>query len=491
MKNKVYLVGAGPGKPDLITVRGLNILRQADVVIYDYLVDKRILENAKEGAELICCDKLGKKRYSNGFLVHQDKVNNLLVKKVKEGKKVVRLKNGDPSIFSRLSQELESLVKNRIEFEIIPGVSAASGASAFSGIPLTDRRFSSSCVFVTGHEDPTKEESLINWNKISDCSTIVLYMAVENLANIVEELLRRGKEKNTPVAIIQDATLLTQKLVKGTLNNIVRKAEENNIRPPAIIIIGEVVNLEKNFNWLRKNKKILFTGLSKERFFIKGNYTHIPMIEIKPLKDYNELDNWIKEICYQPSTINYKPIFDWIVFTSRYGVEYFFERLNRFGYDSRCLFGIKIAAIGNSTANKLKEYGIIADLVPEKETSSGLLSEFKKILKPSTINHKLSTKIFLPRSDISDKGLSNALKKLGADVITSFAYRNVMPKDLPDLDLNNFDEIMFTSPSTVRNFKKRYKKIPRHIKARCIGDVTLREAKKFKLIVDRVNLVDG
>ncbi|MCM8796243.1 MAG: uroporphyrinogen-III C-methyltransferase [Candidatus Omnitrophica bacterium] len=463
MKNKVYLVGAGPGKPDLITVRGLNILKEADVVIYDYLVDRRLLKEAKEGAELICCDKLGK-RYSDGFLIHQEKINDLIVKKAKEGKKVVRLKNGDSSIFSRLSQELDILVKNKIEFEIVPGVTAASGASCFSGIPLTDRRFASSCIFVTGHEDPTKIKSSLDWNKISGCGTIVLYMAVENLETIVSKLLEAGKDKDTPVAIIQDVSLITQKSLTGTLKDIVRKAKLAKISPPTIVIIGELARRENKFNWFKKNKRILFTGLSQERFFIRGNYFHLPLIKIEPLNDYREFDKFLKNI----------KNFDWIVFASRYGVEYFFKRLRMINSDSRVLANIKIAAIGNSTKNRLLDFGILADLVPKKESSEGLIAEFKKI----DIKDK---KVFLPRSDISDKGLSKALKELGAKVTTSFAYRNVMPKDLPDLDLSNFDEIMFTSPSGVRNFKKRYKKVPRKIKIRHIGNITLKEIKRCRL----------
>ncbi|MCM8799477.1 MAG: uroporphyrinogen-III C-methyltransferase, partial [Candidatus Omnitrophica bacterium] len=241
MKGKVYLVGAGPGKPDLITLRGSNILKEADVVIYDYLVDKRILEIAKEDAELICCDKLGKKMYSNGFLVHQEKINNLLIKKSKEGKKVIRLKNGDPSIFSRCSQELDALVKNKIEFEVVPGVTAASAASAYSGIPLTDRRFASSCVLVTGHEDPRKLESSIDWESLSKSGTIVFYMGLENLPRVIRRLVALGKSPYTPVAVIQEASLITQKMVKGTLRDIVKKVREKDLKPPAITIIGEVV----------------------------------------------------------------------------------------------------------------------------------------------------------------------------------------------------------------------------------------------------------
>lgn len=462
--NKVYLVGAGPGDPSLITERGLEILRQADVVIYDYLVDKRILEKTREDAELICCDKLDKNRYSDGFLIHNKKINQLVIKKVKEGKKVIRLKNGDPAIFSRLSQELEPLIKNKIEFEIVPGVTAASAASCLSGIPLTDRRFASSCALVTGHEDPTKERSSLDWDKVTDSGTIVLYMAVENLPRIVKQLLNTGKSPFTPVAIIQDASLMTQRVLTGTLKDIVSKAKKEKVKPPAIIIIGEVVKLEKRFNWLKRNKRILFTGLSKGRFFIKGNYFHLPLIKIEPLSDYKEFDRYLKNI----------DRFDWIVFASRYGVQYFFKRLNNLGFDARKLQGINIAAIGNSTKNALFDFGIHADLVPEDESSGGLINSFKKI----DIEDK---KIFLPRSDIADKGLAEGLRKLGARVTSSIAYRNVMPQDLPDLELEGFDEVVFSSPSGVRNFVKRYGNLPKKVKVSCIGEVTRNEAKKWHL----------
>ncbi len=464
-KGKVYLVGGGPGKPDLITVRGLNILKEADVIIYDYLVDKRILENAKKGAELIRCDRLGKGGYSDGSLIRQNRIDNLLVKKAKEGKKVIRLKNGDPSIFSRCSQELGALDKEKIEFEVVPGVTAASAASCLSGIPLTDRRFASSCVFVTGQEAPKKKRSLIDWDSLSKSGTVVLYMTVGNLDKIVKQVLKARKGENTDVAIVQDASSPTQRVLTGTLGDIVPKARRQKIRPPAIIIIGEVAKLEKEFNWLKRGKRILFTGLSKERFFAKGTFFHLPLIKIEPMGDYEEFDDYLKNISE----------FDWIVFTSRYGVEYFFERLRKIGYDSRMLNNAKVAAIGNSTRNRLLDFGILPDLVPRKESSEGLIEEFRKL----DLEGK---KIFLPRSDISDKGLRKKFEEIGAKVTTSVAYRNVMPRNLPDLDLNFFSEIMFTSPSTVRNFKRRYKKVPEKVKVRCIGDVTLREAKRCRLL---------
>ena len=375
------------------------------------------------------------------------------------------MKNGDPTIFSRTSQELEALVKNKIKFEIVPGVTAASAASASSGIPLTDRRFASSSIFVTGHEDPTKNKSALDWQSLSKAGTIVLYMAVENLASIIKKLLLAGKDKNTPVAIIQDIGLLTQKVLTGTLKDIALKAKKEKIRPPAIIIIGEVVNLEKNFNWLKENKKILFTGISAERFFQDEAIFHLPLIKIEPLKDYQGFDRQLKNISQ----------YDWLVFSSRYGVQYFFERLKKTGFDVRVLSSLKMAAIGNCTRNRLLDFGIIADLVPKEESSQGLINAFKKIdLK--------NQRIFMPRSDLSDKGLEKALELQGALVTSSVAYQNIMPQDLPDLDFNFFDEIKFSSPSGARNFKARYKTLPKRVKVNCIGEVTLQEAERCHLI---------
>ncbi|MBI3991274.1 MAG: uroporphyrinogen-III C-methyltransferase, partial [Candidatus Omnitrophica bacterium] len=431
MSNKVYLIGAGPGNPDLITVRGRRILRQADVIVYDYLVDKSVLGEAKESAALICSDELGKTSHLEGIFLSQNKINNLIVREAKKNKKVVRLKNGDPSIFGRASSELDALIKNKIDFEIVPGVTAASAASAFSGIPLTDRNFASSCAFVTGHEGHFKKESSIDYKSIAKAGTIVLYMAVRNLEKIANNLIAAGKPETTPVAIVKNASLPNQKLILGTLSTIAKKAKEKKITPPAIIIIGEVAALEKKYNWLKKAKRVLFTGISPERFFTKEAVFHLPLIKIVPLDDYSQMDTLLKEIS------NY----DWLVFTSRYGVRYFFERLFSISYDTRVLKGINIAAIGASTKECLKAFGVLADLVPKEESSYGLINAFKK----EAIKHK---RVFIPRSDLSDKGLKQALEAQGADVTACLAYKNIMAKNLPDLDLRFFDEVMFTSPST-------------------------------------------
>jgi uroporphyrinogen III methyltransferase/synthase len=459
-------VGAGPGSPDLITVRGLEVLRQAEVVIFDYLLDRRLLEAVPETAELICADKLdGKNQHANGLVSRQKNINQLMISKAKQGKRVVRLKNGDPAIFGRLSEELTALVNSKTTFEIVPAVTAASAASAFSGIPLTDRKFASTCVFVTGRESPQKKISLIDWQALVKMGTIVFYMALDCLELVSQKLIKAGKDRKTAVALIQAASLLTQKIILGDLSNIARKAKGYNLKSPAIAIIGKTVRFSKRFAWLNNNRRILFTGLSKERFFLKGKYEHIPFIKIRPLADYCHFDAQLKDIAD----------FDWIIFTSRYGVEYFFKRLNAVGLDGRSLAKVKLAAIGDSTRKRLLDHLFNADLVPKDESSRGLIRELKQL-------GLQGKKVFLPRSNLSDKGLEQALEDMGSIVTSSIAYENVMPEYLPDIDLNEFNEIMFTSPSTIRNFVNKYNHVPPELDISYIGEVTLKEARRWGLL---------
>ncbi len=475
-KGKVYIIGAGPGDPDLITLKGLKVLSQADVVIYDYLVNKEILKYAKSNSELICADEVYKEKYSNGFSKRQKLINQLMVKKANEGKNVVRLKNGDPSIFGRLNEELEYLIKHKIGFRIIPGVTAAVAAACYTGIPLTIRGVSSEVCITTGHEASLKCDGYVDFKKIAKMDTIVLYMSVETLPDLVEKLIRYGKDENTPVCAISNISSINQKLVVSKLKNIAEKVYKNNIKAPAIFIIGDVVKKEKKFNWFKKTKKVLFTGISKERFFEDGIIFHIPLIEIKPLEDYTEVDKFIKKILSFASQ-SYKYI-NWLFFTSRFGVIYFFDRLFKLGYDCRSLNSFKFAAIGTSTANKLKEFGIIADLIPKIENSFGLVKEFKKIV--NTTKKKL--KVFLFRSDIADKGLNEKLNNLGVEVESCVLYKNVARKDLPQIDFSNIDEIIFTAPSVVRSFVEKYGKEvlnKENIKLKVIGKITKKEVKKW------------
>lgn len=453
-KGKVYLVGAGPGAKDLISLRGQAVLKQAEAVIYDYLVDREVLECVNPQAKLICCNQFDS----------QGKVNSAMVKFAKRGKLVVRLKNGDPFIFGRAEEEIEALSKNHIEFEVIPGITAATAAACFSGIPLTSRKISSSVIFVSGHEAKGKKAA-IDWRSIAKNETIVLYMGVKNIHSLSQQLIKNGKPAHTAVAAVSQAGKITQRVIVSTLGKIEAAVKKNKIIAPAIFIIGEIVRLQKRFDWLKKNRRILFTGLSAKRFFLKGNYFHLPMIKIVPLDSYAHFDRYLRKI----------HDFNWIVFTSRYSVQYFFQRLAQIGADARLLRGIKIAAIGASTAVRLKDFGIIADLIPEVESSKGLFAAFKRIdLKDK--------RIFLPHSDISDKGVAHGLQKFGAKVVGCVAYKNVALLNFPDLDLKEFDEIIFTSPSGVRNFAKHYARPPQGVRIKCIGEVTRLQAEKLGLL---------
>ena len=463
-KGKVYLVGAGPAGKDLITTRGLTVLRHADVVIYDYLTDAELLAETKGGAELINCRTLGKSHKGTG-LNSQARINALMVAKAKKGRIVARLKNGDPFIFGRAVEELTALRKNKIEFEVIPGVTAAQAASAYSGIPLTGRSSASSVVFVTGHESAEKEKNTIDWGAVASNGTIVLYMGVKNIAKIAHELIKAGKPAATPVAAVSNAGRINQKILVSTLEDITRDVKREKIAAPGIFIIGESVKLEKKFNWVKKNRRILNTGLSEATPVSLGTHFGLPVISIQPLDDYNEFDRLIKEI----------DSFNWLIFTSKYSVQYFFWRLMKTGSDARQIHGLKVAAIGAATARRLQDFGINADLVPRNESSKGLLDAFGKI----GVRGK---RIFFPRSDIADKKLPKELKALGAEVIEVVAYRNAPAQNLPDLVVGSFDEALFTSPSSVRGFVERYGKPPKDVTIKCIGKVSAAQAKKSGLL---------
>lgn len=448
-----------------MTVRGLEILRQADVVIHDYLVDIRILDEAKRRARLICADSLGRRRHSDGFLPEQEKINRCLIREAKRGARVVRLKNGDPSLFGRLSQELDALRKEGIPYEVVPGVTAASAAAAFSGIPLTDRRCASSCVFVTGHEDPLKKKTSLDWDAIARSGTAVLYMAVDTLGAIARRLTAGGKSEDTPAAVVAGAATLKFRFVVGTLSDIARRTKACGIKPPAVVFVGDVVRFGKKFDWFRRTRKVLFTGISRERFFEEPLFFHLPLIKIVPLDDYRAFDRELGSL----------GDYDWIVFASRYGVQYFFQQLNAQGRDVRSFASARVACVGESTRLKLLEFGVVADLTPKDESSRGLIAAFRQ----RGITGK---RIFMPRSDLADKGLTQGLSGLGGRVRAAVAYKNIMPPALPDIDFRLFDEVKFTSPSGVRNFVKRYGALPREVKVSCIGHVTRREAEKCRLV---------
>jgi len=458
---KIYIVGAGPGSPDLITLKGLRLLKEADVIIYDSLIGKWILNFAKSSAELICTDKFS-------FTQKVERIVYLILKKLKEGKKVVRLKNGDPFIFGRITEEMEELSKYGIKFEVVPGITSATAGACFAGLPLTSRNISSSVVFVPGHEDPFKESGFVQWEKIAGTDTIVLYMATKNISSIAKILIKNGKSPSTPVAVISNVSMPNQKMIVGILSDIGEKIKEEKITSPSIIIIGEAVRLEERFNWFRRQKKVLYTGLLSPELFGEEIIFHIPMVEVKPTKEIEKFKRFVRNI----------PDFELLIFTSRWAVDFFFEKLLKIGHDSRIFNPVKIACSTKSASDELKDKGILADFVP----SSGSSQELLNFLHHLGIAGK---KVGVVSSLSGDRGLYDAIKKLCGIPYKYTAYKLVTPKYLPPLNLQIFDEIIFSSPSAVRNFLKRYGRPPEMVKIIATNTKTFETAAKLNLIPER------
>ncbi|MGD0278063.1 MAG: uroporphyrinogen-III C-methyltransferase [Smithella sp.] len=480
-KGKVYIIGAGPGDAGLITLRGIDCLREADVVIYDYLVSKDLLKYAPDDTRFIYAGKQG-----GAHTLSQWQINDLLVKEAKAGNTVARLKGGDPFIFGRGGEEAEKLAENKISFEIVPGVTSAIAVPAYAGIPLTHRGLTSTLTFVTGHEDPTKEKSDINWQALAHIGTLVFLMGVKNIEKIAKELQDNGKPSETPAALIRWGTTPRQEILTSTLANISMLAKELKFAPPAILVVGKVVDLRETLNWFDVKplfgKGIVITRPERQaddlaQLLIKegANPIHFPTIKIVPPPDWRDLDNAIKKL----------EDYDWLIFTSANGVSFFFERLLAKAKDIRDLKGIKICCIGPATAEQIENRGIKVDLVPEKFISEGILESF------SGTNLR-GKKILIARAAKARDVLPEGLKKLGAivDVVTAYVTVN-SGKKKNDLEAlikeNQVDVITFTSSSTVSNFVKiagRNFSMLKGVKIACIGPVTAKTARDAGLSID-------
>ncbi len=359
MKNRnkiVYLVGSGPGDPGLITVKGLECIKKADVIVYDYLVNSVLLRNARKDVELIYVGKKG-----NQHTMEQDDINQLLVDKAKENKIVTRLKGGDPYVFGRGGEEAIVLKDNNIAFEVVPGITAAIASPNYAGIPVTHRTCTSTFGLITGHEDPTKDQSDVDWEKLSTgLGTLTFYMGIKNLPNIVNQLMKHGRSADTPVAVIRWGTTTHQETVTGTLSTIVEIAKD--IKPPAITIVGEVVNLRDQLNWFESRplfgKTIIVTRsrdqasvFSDQLIELGANVLEYPTINITDPDDFGPLD---KELENLDST-------DWLIFTSMNGVDAFFNRIFELGRDVRDLKGVEICSIGPSTTERIKGFHVSID----------------------------------------------------------------------------------------------------------------------------------
>ncbi|MBN2138495.1 MAG: uroporphyrinogen-III C-methyltransferase [Sedimentisphaerales bacterium] len=448
-KSKVYLVGAGPGDAELITVKGYRLISEADVILYDHLIAPELLDLAKEAAELISVGKFASKH-----TLPQEEINALLVAKAQAGNMVVRLKGGDPYLFGRGGEEAEACAEAGVEFEVVPGITSALAAACYGGIPPTHRDYTPSVAIVTGHRKEEKEL------EIPKAGTVIFLMGVANIAKIVHSLLEQGWSGETAIAAIEKGTLYDQRVVKGRLDNFLEIAEKAQLRKPAIFIAGKVAGLQEKLDWFGRKPRILLPGTHPEKYRHLGTIIHRPFIKLVAIEDYSAADKVLK---------NLSP-YDWIVFTSTNGVKFFFERLFSTGLDGRSLCSNKIAAIGATTAEMLKGYGIAADMQPGLESSAGLLNEFAKV----GVKGK---KILLVKPEAGSPVLFEKLSAAGAEVEIVVVYRNI-DIEPEHVDFDYIDQILFTSASTVRAFMKRYGEVPEVPKVYCLGQPTLDEARR-------------
>lgn len=442
----VYLVGGGPGPADLMTLRAVACLSRADVVIYDYLASD-LLAYAPKSAEKVY---VGKKEGKH--TVSQEKINELLVEKAGQGLVVARLKGGDPFIFGRGGEEAEVLADAGIPFEVVPGVTAGVAAPACAGIPLTHRNYNTSVAFVTGHEDPTKLYSTIEWSKLATgVGTIVIFMGIKNLPRIVERLIAGGRSSETPVAVVRWGATTKQQTVVGTLNTIVARMEDAGICPPAVVIVGETVRLRDKLNWFEKRplfgKTVAVTRAQAQASDLVSRLSALgaeclecPTIEIVPPSDWTRVDAAIEKL----------ESYDWIVFTSVNGVSFFFDRLFALGKDVRALRNAKTACIGPATADRLMSVGFRTDLVPETYRAEAVIEAFAK-------EQMAGKRVLLPRAKEARAILPVEVRKMGATLDEIAVYQTNSRPDsakalLEHLRARQVDVVTFTSSSTVKNF---------------------------------------
>ena len=445
---KVYLVGAGPGDPTLITVRGQNLLARAEVVVYDYLASSKLLRHVPKDAEFIYAGKRGGGKHTHT----QDEINQILVDHALAGKNVVRLKGGDPFIFGRGGEELEVLAEHNIPFEVVPGVTSATAAATYAGVPITHRGYTSSVAFITGHEDPTKTETSIDWDKIATgVGTLVFYMGIKNLASIATNLINAGRAASTPVVVVRWASTPIQRSVVGTLADIADRVKAEGITPPALVVVGEVVQLRDKINWFEKRplfgKRVMVTRTREQASELVNlleeqgaDVLERATISIQDPDSWAPLDQALAKLNQ----------YDWVLFTSLNAIRNFFGRLHAQGKDARAFGSARIGVVGSATAEALQEYGLLADLVPAKFTSEGL--------SESLVGIGVAGKsILIPRAAKAREILTATLEQAGATTDAVPAYQNVRPCGYDEqlrqeLTEGCIDVVTFTSSSTVTNF---------------------------------------
>lgn len=482
-KGFVYLIGAGPGDPGLITVKGRDCIARADVILYDYLANQGLLQHARPDAELIYAGKVG-----GAHNREQWQINDLLVGKALEGKVVARLKGGDPFVFGRGGEECEELLKAGIPFEIVPGVTSGIAAPAYAGIPLTHRDFTTSVAFVTGHEHPEKEATAIDWEKLSlGSGTIVFFMGIKNLPQITENLVAHGRSPETPVALVRWGTRPEQEVLVGTLADIADKARKSRFKAPAITVVGEVVKLREKLRWFDNRplfgKGILVTRAADQAGefstmleMLGAHVYECPTIRLVPPESTVDLDNAISHLAD----------FRWLIFTSVNAVKFFFSRLHALGLDTRAIGPCRVCAVGPRTAASIREFGINPDLVPEDYKAEGVVAAFGKM-------DISQARILFPKADKARDVIPAGLTALGAEVVAPVAYRNIVPEALPQEAMQALEEkrincVTFTSSSTVENLaatlgENRLLHLLEGVAVASIGPVTSRTCRELGLDV--------
>lgn len=467
----VYLVGAGPGDYKLISLKAFEYIQQADTIVYDRLADDRLLSAARSDVELIYVGKA-----SSDHTMRQDDINQLLVDKAKEGKNVVRLKGGDPFVFGRGGEEALTLVENQISFEVVPGITSAISVPAYAGIPVTHRGIATSFAVVTGHEDPTKAESTIKWSHLSTgVDTLVFLMGVENLPHITAKLIENGRSTDTPAAVIRWGTKPEQRVLVTTVGSAAEDVAKAGINPPAIFIVGEVVNLREQLAWFDQRllfgKTVLVTRAREQASVLTcqlealgAQCIEAPAIKLVPPESYAELDEAIGKL----------DTYSWLIFTSVNGVEYFYNRLHSMKKDSRALGSVQIAAIGAQTAARLKEYGILADIVPLEFRAEGIIAAMTGRIIPGM-------SVLIPRALVARDILPEKLREMGATVNVVPAYRTLTGDSdgqmlAAKLQAGEIDLVTFTSSSTVTNLLEllgsKGAELLKTSKVACIGPIT-------------------
>jgi uroporphyrinogen III methyltransferase / synthase len=479
MSGKVYLVGAGPGDPGLVTVKGLKLLGRAEVIVYDQLAGSELLKEARPDAEIIY---VGKK--AGDHTLPQGGINQLLVDKARAGLTVVRLKGGDPFVFGRGGEEAEALAAAGVRFEIVPGVTSAVAVPAYAGIPVTHRAHTTAVTFITGHEDPTKAASTIPWDNLGhNPGTLVFLMGVKNLADNCRRLVAAGRSAATPAAVIQSGTLPGQRTVTGTLADIAAGAQAAGIQPPAILVVGGVVALRQHLAWWEKRPlfgKLAVVTRTREQASALvellaeagARCLEIPTLELAPPDDFGPLD----------AALAHLADYDWLVFTSANGVAAFFQRLFDQGLDVRALGRARLAAIGPATAQALRARGLTADVVPTRFVAEDLAAALLPRIAPGS-------RVLVARAQAAREVLPETLAQAGIQVEVAPVYQARPPAGIPEearpfIESGRIDLLTFASSATVHNFaalvgREKFQELARTAVVAAIGPITAASLEEY------------